>query len=83
MRFHLVVLLQLLVLLLQLCVMWKEKLGNYLIDVSKYIFTGVVVASLFKDMEDNKWLIYGLGFTSSILALIAGLVLTNKKKEDK
>ena len=62
--------------------MWKEKLGNYLIDVSKYIFTGVVVASLFKDMEDNKWLIYGLGFTSSILALIAGLVLTNKKKED-
>ena len=42
-----------------------------------------VVASLFKDMEDNKWLIYGLGFTSSILALIAGLVLTNKKKEDK
>ena len=63
--------------------MWKEKLGNYLIDVSKYNFTGVVVASLFKDMEDNKWLIYGLGFTSSILALIAGLVLTNKKKEDK
>lgn len=63
--------------------MWKEKLGNYLIDVSKCIFTGVVVASLFKDMEDNKWLIYGLGFTSSILALIAGLVLTNKKKEDK
>ena len=52
-----------------------------MIDVSKYIFTGVVVASLFKDMEDNKWLIYGLGFTSSILALIAGLVLTNKKKE--
>ena len=50
---------------------------------TKYIFTGVVVASLFKDMEDNKWLIYGLGFTSSILALIAGLVLTNKKKEDK
>ena len=34
--------------------MWKEKLGNYLIDISKYIFTGVVIASLFKDMEDNK-----------------------------
>ena len=38
--------------------MWKEKLGNYLIDISKYIFTGVVIASLFKDMGDNKWLIY-------------------------
>lgn len=71
------------ILLFYFCSMWKEKLGNYLIDVSKYIFTGVVVASLFKDMEDNKWLIYGLGFTSSILALIVGLILTNKKKENK
>ena len=62
--------------------MWKEKLGNYLIDISKYIFTGVVIASLFKDMEDNKWLIYGLGFTSALLALILGLILTNKKKEE-
>lgn len=61
--------------------MWKEKLGNYLIDVSKYIFTGIVVASLFKDMENNKWLIYGLGFSSSVLALLLGLVLTNKKED--
>ena len=66
-----------------LSAMWKEKLGNYLIDTSKYIFTGVVIASLFKDMEDNKWLIYGLGFTSAMLALILGLILTNKKKEEK
>ncbi len=57
--------------------MWKEKLGNYLIDISKYIFTGVVIASLFKDMGDNKWLIYGLGFTSALLALLLGLILTN------
>lgn len=61
--------------------MWKDKLGDYLIDISKYIFTGVVIASLFKDMEDRRWLIYGLGFSSSILALILGLILTNKKEQ--
>ncbi len=61
--------------------MWKDKLGDYLIDISKYIFTGVVIASLFKDMEDSRWLIYGLGFSSSILALILGLILTNKKEQ--
>ena len=27
--------------------MWKEKLGAYLIDVSKYVLTGIVIASLF------------------------------------
>ena len=63
--------------------MWKEKLENYLIDVSKYIFIGVVVASLFKDMQDSKWFIYGLGFASPALALIVGPILTNKRKEGK
>ena len=41
--------------------MWKEKLGAYLIDVSKYVLTGVVIASLFKDLGESKMLIYGLG----------------------
>ncbi|KAA6302953.1 MAG: hypothetical protein EZS26_000848 [Candidatus Ordinivivax streblomastigis] len=60
--------------------MWKEKLGNYLIDISKYVFTGVVISSLFKDLNDSRFLIYGFGFASSILALVVGLVLTNKKE---
>lgn len=63
--------------------MWKEKLGNYLIDVSKYVLTGVVIASFFKDFQDSKTTVYGVGVLFSILVLIAGLVLTNKRKEDK
>jgi hypothetical protein len=60
--------------------MWKEKLGNYLIDVSKYVFTGVVITSFFKDFGESKSFVYGIGFVFSIIALISGLVLTNKKK---
>lgn len=59
----------------------KEKLGNYLIDVSKYVFTGVVITSLVQDLENSRWLIYLLGIISSLLALLVGLVLTNKKEE--
>lgn len=33
--------------------MWIEKLGAYLIDVSKYVLTGVVIASFFKSFEEN------------------------------
>ena len=29
--------------------MWQEKLGNYLIDISKYVLTGVAISTLFKD----------------------------------
>lgn len=63
--------------------MWKEKSGNYLIDISKYVLTGIVIASLFKDVEDKRFLIYTLGLLVAMATLIAGLILSNKKKEDK
>ena len=55
--------------------MWKEKLGNYLIDISKYVLTGIVIASLFKDVEDKRFLIYTLGLLVAIATLIAGLIV--------
>mgnify|MGYP006873201968 CR=1 FL=1 len=61
---------------------WKEKLGNYLLDVSKYVLTGVVITSLFKNISDYV-LIYLLGMITVIITLLTGLVLTNKKTEDK
>ena len=30
--------------------MWKEKLGNYLIDVSKYVLTGIVIREPLKTL---------------------------------
>ena len=60
--------------------MWKEKLGAYLIDVSKYVLTGIVIASLFKDLGESKLLIYVLGLLVACSTLLAGLVLSNKKE---
>lgn len=62
--------------------MWKEKLGNYLIDVSKYFLTGVFVASLVKDLEDVRWLIYTLSGVVAAILLLLGLILTNRKEND-
>ena len=51
--------------------MWKEKLGNYLIDVSKYFLTGVFVASLVKDLEEIRWLVYVLsGSVAAVFIVI-------------
>lgn len=58
---------------------WMENLGKYLIDISKYIVTGVIIASIFKDLDD-KLMIYLLSAVVAIIALVVGLVLTNKKK---
>ena len=59
--------------------MWKENLGKYLIDISKYVVTGVIITSILKDLDD-KILIFIISFVIAISALIVGLVLTNKKK---
>ena len=60
----------------------KEKISNYLIDMSKYVMTGVVIASLFRDLTDYKVVIYLLGLFIAFTSLGVGLVLTDKKKKE-
>ena len=59
---------------------WIENLGKYLLDISKYVTTGVVISSLFKDVSDSST-IYSIGTTVAVSTLVVGLVLTNKKKK--
>ena len=59
---------------------WIENLGKYLLDISKYVTTGVVISSLFKDVSDSS-AIYIIGTIVAVSTLIVGLVLTNKKKK--
>jgi hypothetical protein len=57
----------------------KEKLANFLIDVAKYVFTGVIITSLFNDVSD-KTILYVVGMFIVIVALWIGLLLTNVRK---
>lgn len=58
----------------------KEKLANFLIDVAKYVFTGVIITSLFNDVTD-KTILYIVGMGIVIIGLWIGLILTSKRKE--
>ena len=58
----------------------REKFANYLIDVSKYVLTGVVITSLFNDVTD-KTTIYLVGLVVVFSTLALGLRLTNKRKD--
>ena len=57
-----------------------DKLADYLIDVSKYVLTGVVITSLFNDVTD-KTTIYLIGLAVVCLTLWSGIMLTNKRKD--
>jgi hypothetical protein len=58
----------------------KEKLADFLIDVAKYVFTGVIITSLFNDVSD-KTILYVVGMGIVVSALWGGLLLTSKRKE--
>ena len=58
----------------------QEKLADFLIDVAKYIFTGVIITSLFNDMQD-KSILYVVGMFIVVISLTIGLVLTSKRKD--
>ena len=58
----------------------KEKMADFLIDVAKYVFTGVIITSLFNDVS-NKTLLYIEGAVFVVLTLSIGLIITNRRKE--
>ncbi len=61
--------------------MWKEKLGNALIDIAKYFITGVFVTSLVKDLEDVRWFIYLSSTVSAAILFAIGIKLINDNKK--
>ena len=58
----------------------KEKFADFLIDVAKYVLTGVVITSLFNDVTD-KTIIYLVGLGVVCSTLLLGLSLTSKTKD--
>lgn len=65
----------------------KEKLGDFFIDIAKYVVTAVVVTSLFSSFE-NGWRLVLLGLASSFVLLFIGFfvqwkVLSKRKGRRK
>jgi len=57
----------------------KKRISDFLLDVSKYVFAGLLIAPLFNSTfacNDAYW----CAFTVAILALIIGLFLFKQKK---
>ena len=58
----------------------QEKFADFMIDVAKYVLTGVIITSLFNDLQDRVAL-YAVGLFIVVIALWIGLLLTNKRKD--
>lgn len=52
----------------------KEKLGNYLLDVSKYVLTAVLITMSFADMSFPQWIAYVIAVIIVVATLVWGLL---------
>ena len=64
----------------------KEKFGDLLLDIAKYIITAVLLATWFNGVEAWEWYSYIIPVVAVVLAIVVGLHFytddnkTNKKE---
>ena len=59
----------------------KEKFGDYLIDISKYVITAVLITLFFNDISSSKVLTYIIGALVAILTLIWACFILKRKSD--
>ena len=51
----------------------REKFGDYLMDISKYVLTAVIITTLFNDLVSNNLLVYVIGVSTMLFTLFVAL----------
>ena len=54
----------------------RKELGNYLVDISKLVFGGVVLSQVL-GMTENRVIIFVAGILSTIFLAILGFIVLN------
>ena len=60
----------------------RKELGKWLMDIAKYLITGILLTSIFADMKTKEMLIYSL-IISTVLLSIGMLQIYKAEKEEK
>ena len=58
---------------------FKKKLADYLLDISKLVFAGVVLTTILEFDNNSTWVILTVGVYSSIIIALIGFALMEKK----
>jgi hypothetical protein len=59
----------------------KRKIGEWLLDASKYMLTAVLISTIFKDLE-NKWVIYVGCSIAVIVSFYIGIDMFDKNSKN-
>lgn len=57
----------------------REKLGDYILDISKYVLTAVLITLFFNDISSSKFMTYFIGAMVAVITLLWGLALNKNR----
>ena len=54
-----------------------EKISDFLMDISKYVLTAVIITSAFEELSDIGWMMYLVGVTGAAILLLFSILVMN------
>ena len=54
-----------------------EKVSDFLMDISKYVLTAVIITSAFEELADVGWMMYFWGISGALILFLLSLLIIN------
>lgn len=52
-----------------------EKVSDFMMDISKYVLTAVIITSAFEELSDVGWVMYLVGIIGAIIFFLASIIM--------
>lgn len=60
-----------------------EKVSDFMMDISKYVLTAVIITSAFEELSDVGWLMYAVGIAGALLLFLFSILVMNYRNKEK
>lgn len=60
-----------------------EKVSDFLMDISKYVLTAVIITSAFEELSDVGWIMYVVGIAGALIILGLSILIIHMLNENK
>ena len=54
-----------------------EKVSDFMMDISKYVLTAVIITSAFEELSDVGWMMYVVGVAGAAILFLFSILVMN------
>lgn len=60
-----------------------EKVSDFLMDISKYVLTAIIITSAFDELSDVGWIMYVVGIAGALIILGLSILIIHMLNKNK